>query len=344
MTTKRKSQSLLPLLEEVERRMLAGPISPDEQRHCVQTMSTVLQTVAQAIARPLPGSDMQEIRGNNHVKRALEVAAAGGHHVLLSGPHQAGKAQLARTLPSILPAAAVPYPFRAPDSSSIGRAAFIGDPTAPGELAFAHEGVLFLKNLHRFDLFLLDAVRQAVETHVVAFPKGEEHIRFPANFLLVATTMPCPCGFYGDAVRECRCSVETVGQHQQRMKTIIDTCFDVQVEVPAVREDLLSRCPEESSAQIRGRVEQARTRQRRRYATTPFQANADLRSVEEIQRYCPLNPQAQVLLRSALQQLHPSPLGLLRMQKVARTIADLAGSEQIMAQHLAEAIQYRSRI
>lgn len=342
--TIRKSQSLMTLLREVERTILINNLSPDELRQYVQTLCTVLQAGTQTIVRSLPALDMREIRGINHAKRALEVAAAGGHHILLFGPHQAGKTLLARALPSIFPATEVPYPFRESDCRS-NQDLFIGHSITPGELTLAHGGGLFLKNVHDFEPFLLEMVHRAVETHVVAFPNGEEPIHFPANFLLIATTMPCPCGFYGDSLNKCSCSPEMIDQHRQHVKTSIAACFALQVEVPRVQQDILSRYPEESSDLIRGRVEQARLIQWRRFRETAhLQVNADLGEVSEVQRYCLLDPLAEKVLRVALRQLHPSPQNVLHMQRVARTIADLAGSELIMAQHLAEAIQYRPRL
>ncbi len=286
---------------------------------------------------------MGEVRGQAHVKRALEVAAAGGHHILLSGPPQAGKTLLARTLPSILPATAVPYPFRAPEAT-LPATPFVGEATAPGELTLAHGGVLFLKNFHAFAPEHLAALRCAVEAQTVALRNGDEYLLFPAKFLLVATTLPCPCGFFNDPIRECTCSSDTIFLHQQHIKESSDTCFDLHIEVPRVQEDMLNRYTEERSAQIQSRVEQARIRQQRRYANAPhLWVNADLGPVDEVQHVCQMDAQAERLLKAAIQQLHLAPQSILRLQKVARTIADLAESELISANHLAEAIQYRPR-
>ena len=335
--------SFLALLQEVRIRTSSEPLSADEQRHIVHTLADMLQTCAKTAARSSPGADMQEIRGQAHVKRAMEVGAAGGHNLLLIGPPGAGKALLARTLPSLLPQTSVPYPFRAPHFS-IGAAAFGGEPSMPGELTLAHGGILFLEDLDAFDLSLLPLLRQAFETHTVALHQRGESMLFPANFILVATLKPCPCGYYGDLTRECQCATEAIAQHYQRIRDAVEACFDIQVEVPPVGEDLLSKRAEESSARIRQRVEKAREKQRYRYTQAPsLCVNADLGPISEVQRYCEIELPGEKLLRAALQQLHLTPWQFLRIQRVARTIADLADSAPIAAQHIAEAIQYRSR-
>ncbi len=335
--------SLPELLQEVQRRASADTIPADQQRDILNMVMDVLQAWSKTIEQPLPGLDMQEIRGQAHVKRALEVAAGGGHNILLIGPKGAGKASLARTLPTLLPTTAVSYPFRMPHCSTSGTA-FIGEPTLPGELTLAHGGVLFLENIDAFDVSQLTALRQAVETHVITIPHGEETILFPGHFVLIATVKPCSCGFYGDPMRECICSVEAITEYRQRIEESVETIFDIHIEVPRVREDILSTRQEESSARIRKRVEEARVIQRRRYEEVMnLWVNADLVSVNEIQKYCELEPTAQRLLKAALQQLHLTPQGVLRIQRLARTIADLADSKAIAANHIAEAVQYRSR-
>lgn len=332
--------NIIEVLQEIRRRIDTQPLAADEQRALLQ----ILDACGRTVERPLPGRDMQEIRGQAHVKRTLEVSAAGGHHILLIGPHGAGKTLLARTLPSLLPTAAVPYPFRAPGPDT-DITTFVGVPPCPGELTLAHGGVLFLDDLNTFARPLLSALQRAVETRVVVFPQGAESFLFPANFLLIAATMPCPCGFFNDPIRECSCTAEMILEYQQRGKEIIDTCFAIQIEVPRVREDLLSKRQEESSASIRQRVEGAWARQRRRYAeSATLWVNADLETVDEVQRYCTMDASAERLLRAALQQLHPSPKSFLTLHKVARTIADLADADVIAANHVAEAIQYRPRI
>ena len=332
-----KDQPLTSILQELHRRTTLAPFTTDEQRALVQTLTDMLATCGKQVARPLPGQDMQEVRGHNHVKRVLEVAAAGGHHVLLSGPPHAGKSFLARTLPSLLPATAAPYPLRSPDAT-MHPAAFVGNATTPGEPALAHGGVLLLKHVHAFDRVCLDELCRVIETRGVALPGGEV---FPANFLLIATMLPCPCGFYSDPIRDCICSPETILQHQQRLREVIDTCFDLQIEVPIIRENLMRVPPEESSATIRARVETAREQQRKRYVdTNDLWVNADIHSVDEVQQYCQMDAPAERLLSAARAQLHLTPLQSIRIHRVARTIADLAEAAIIAANHLAEAISY----
>ena len=288
---------------------------------------------------PLPVPDIQDIRGLAHVKRALEIAAAGGHNILLVGPPGTGKAYLARTLPSLLPTTSLPYPLREPPAS-IGRDTFLGDATTPGEVALAYGGVLLLRNLDAFDLSILTLLAQAVETQAISVPLQEGWAMLPVSFILAATLKPCPCGFAGDLARTCRCSMEEIVQYRLRIKEVVHTCFAIEIEVPLIGEKNLDPCPEESSARIRRSVEAARIMQQRRYTGTPrLRVNADLRSAEEVQRYCSLDAPGVELLTTALRQLHLSPQQVLRVQAVARTIADLAGSPVIPAIHLAEAIQ-----
>jgi len=333
--------SLLALLQEVQHRTRTGAIPADQRQSVIETMMNILQTCAKAIEHPLLGQDIQEIRGQAHVKRALEVAAAGGHNILLVGPPGAGKAMLARTLPSLLPIASVPYPFREPDPS-ISQNAFVGEPTVPGELTLAHGGVLFLKDLDTFDLSYLTSLVQAVETHVVSIPFGEDCVVLPAKFILVATIKPCPCGFLGDAAMTCRCSLDEIARYRQRYQEIVRTCFAIEIEVPRI-EEILGKHAEESSASMRQRIEAAREIQQRRYAgETHLCLNADLRSADEVQCYCQIDSPGEELLRGTLRQLHLTPLQVLRVQGVARTIADLAESPVIAARSLAEAIQYLS--
>jgi len=335
--------SLTPLLQQIRGIVRTTSIPADQQQQIMQAVSEMLQACARTTRSPLPGRDIQEVRGQNYAKRALEVAAAGRHNILLTGPQGAGKTVLARTLPSLLPESGMPYPFRAPHAS-IDEKAFIGTakPVSPGELTLAHEGVLFLENLSGFELPFLVALRQAVEEHVVVLVHGKKSIHFPAHFVLVATVEPCSCGFYGDSARRCMYAMEAIGQRLQRVQAVIDSCFDIQIEVKHVTEDMLSTLPEESSASIRQRVEIARAVQLRRFMEAHFRVNADLGPIDEIQRYCMTDKPGEKLLKTAQQQLHLSARQILRVQKVARTIADLAGSPFIAANHIAESIQYQS--
>jgi magnesium chelatase family protein len=334
--------SLMEVLQEVQCRTSGETVPADERQSIMQIMVNILQGCAKAMERPLPGQDIDEIRGQWHVKRVLEVAAAGGHNVLLVGPNGAGKAQLARTLRSLLPTTAMPYPLREP-ASTIEEKAFVGDVSLPGELTLAHTGVLLLKDLDTFDLPLLAHLCSAVETHVISIPSPEECVALPAQFLLVATMKPCPCGFSCDPERACLCSKEEIVQYRQRVREVVHTCFALEIEVPLIGEDLLKKRPEENSAIVRERVETVRKIQHRRYAKTMhLRVNADLREVSEIEHYCQMFAPAQDLLKSIQKQLHLTPLQVLRLQTVARTIADLDDEDLIAGKHMAEAILYLS--
>ncbi|HZO71014.1 MAG TPA: ATP-binding protein [Ktedonobacteraceae bacterium] len=235
------------------------------------------------------------------------------------------------------------YPFRAPDVG-IALAAFQGTCEVPGEVTLAHHGVLFLEELSAFPPEHLRVVQQAVEAHAVQI-QGDEEMTLPAQCLLIATMQPCPCGYDGDPIRECICSAEEITAFQRRIEEFVTDCFAIHIEVPRVdSKNLMSRHPGESSAEVRQRVEAARERQRRRYAVTAFTVNDDLRSLDDVQRYCVIDTPGEKLLHAAHQQLHLTPREMLSLLKVARTIADLAGADIIFASHVAEAIQYRPRL
>lgn len=214
----------------------------------------------------------------------------------------------------------------------------------PGELTLAHTGVLFLKDLDTFVPTHLTHLCQAVETHTISIPSQIEPLTLPAKFILVATVKPCPCGLSGDPVRACLCSAQEIAYYRQRLQETVHTCFAIEIAVPLIGDDLLHKCPEDTSATVRQRIETARKIQHRRYAkVSHLTLNADLTSIDQIERYCPMLTPARDLLTSALQQLHLTPLQILRLQTVARTIADLANEPHIAAKHMAEAILYLSR-
>ena len=317
------------------------------------------------------GTDFGDIKGQEHVKRALEVAAAGGHNVMMSGPPGAGKTLLARALPSILPAmtpdetleATKIYsvagllptdtplisrrPFRAPHHT-ISHAGLVGGGRnpRPGEITLSHRGVLFLDELPEFGQQVLEVMRQPLEDRTVTISRALGTITYPANFMLVAAMNPCPCGFYGDPTKPCTCSESTVSRYQKRISGPLLDRIDIFVEVPRVDyEKLASETRGEPSAEVRERVEAARGAQSRRFAGTRFVCNAEM-TPTEVREHCQarLDEQAQSLLRLAMTQLGLSARAFHRVLKLARTIADMAGSDGIASQHLAEAIQYRQRV
>ena len=314
------------------------------------------------------GGDMAHIRGQEHAKRALEVAAAGGHNLLMSGPPGSGKTLLARTLPSILPtmgsaealdvtriysvAGLLPSdmplmaqrPFRAPHYT-ISHAGLVGGGRwpRPGEVSLSHRGVLFLDELPEFGHNVLEVLRQPLEDKVVTISRAQGSVTFPANFMLVAAMNPCLCGYYGDAQRQCTCSPSMVSKYQKRISGPLLDRIDIFVEVPRVEYDKLTADSSgEESSTVRERVEEASERQRHRFAGTSVQTNADM-GPAEVWENCKLDDAAQSLARAAMEQMQLSARAFHRTLKLSRTIADLAGADTIGVSHVAEAVQYRPR-
>jgi magnesium chelatase family protein len=321
-------------------------------------------------AEDLPpyAADLAEIRGQEHVKRALEVAAAGSHNMMMVGPPGAGKTLIARSMPSILPrltidealditrvysvADALPSdeplirhrPFRAPHHT-ISYAGLIGGGRwpKPGEISLAHRGVLFLDELPEFGTRMLEMLRQPLEDKIIAISRSSGSLTYPANFTLMAAMNPCPCGYWGDSEKECTCSMTMVSRYQKRISGPLLDRIDIHVEVPRVDyEKLSSDRLGEPSAAVRKRVEAAREWQRARFAETSLVTNADM-GPAEIRQFCQVDETAKSLLKAAMQQMHLSARAYHRVLKLGRTIADLAGSEHIQTAHIAEAIQYRPR-
>lgn len=313
-------------------------------------------------------SDMSHIKGQDHVKRAMEIAAAGAHNMLMSGPPGSGKTLIAKTMPSILPDLALEEaleltkiysvagylpsgsslvtsrPFRSPHHTASG-AALVGGGALPkpGEISLAHRGVLFLDEFAEFTRQVLENLRQPLEDGMINVSRVAGNIAFPAKFILVAAMNPCPCGFAGDSEKKCVCSAGQILAYKKKISGPILDRIDLHIEVPRINFEKLSSIKlEETSKSIKERVQQARQVQKIRFKNTPFITNSEMTS-ETVKRFCKLNTPSIALLRGAVSKHHLSARAYFRILKLARTIADLSNEENISNSHIGEALQYRPK-
>jgi magnesium chelatase family protein len=311
--------------------------------------------------------DFSEVKGQAHVKRALEIAAAGGHNVLMIGPPGAGKTMLARRLVTILPPLTFPEALEttkihsvagmlAPDQALVTRRSFRsphhtisdagliggGAVPRPGEVSLAHHGVLFLDELPEYKKHVLEVLRQPLEDMQVTISRASSSVTYPANFMLIAAMNPCPCGYYNDPKHTCRCSAQLIHRYHAKLSGPLLDRIDMHIEAPAVSfRELHKSTDEESSADIRRRVIRARQMQTRRFGRTRIYCNAQMKT-RHVRNHCRLDSAAGALVEKAVDTFGLSARAVFRIFKIARTIADLDQADEISLDHISEAIQYRT--
>lgn len=332
-----------------------------------QEIFSVVHELENTIAAEPYADDFADVKGQQHAKRALEIAAAGGHNVIMIGPPGSGKTMLARRMPTIMPPMTLEEalettkihsvagklgttrglmrqrPFRAPHHMASPMALIGGGNTPqPGEVSLAHNGVLFLDEMPEFGLSVLEVLRQPMEDKHITISRVRYSVDYPSNFTLVASMNPCPCGYYNHPDKECTCSPAAVRRYVGRISGPLMDRIDLHVEItPVSREELSSTEPTEASEVVRERVIRARERQAERFRGTGIYTNTMMSSAM-LRQFCPLSQSARRLLDGAMERLQLSARAYDRIIKVARTIADLEGAEYISPLHISEAITYRS--
>ncbi len=311
--------------------------------------------------------DFSEVKGQIHAKRAIEVAVSGGHNILMLGPPGSGKTMLAKRIPTIMPDLTIEEtleitkihsvmgllpvkdgiittrPFRAPHHSA-SNIALVGGGSIPrpGEISLAHHGVLFLDELPEFHRDCLESLRQPLEDGSIRISRAAKSLIFPASFILACAMNPCPCGYYTDPKKNCRCNTNKIANYMGKISGPLLDRIDIHIELPSVLYKELSDTQEsERSAAIKERVEKARLIQRQRFKTSGIFYNAQM-NTRLIKKHCLLNSQAKELLKMAMTELGFSSRAYDKILKVSRSIADLSGSEEILAEHISEAVQYRN--